>query len=66
MLCKILGQNDLSLTLYQRLETQIHKEQCIKMKKEVFSVVLISLQKDRKVSENILSEFSELVTLNNP
>ena len=36
------------------------------MKKSVFSVILISLQKDRKVSENILTKFSEEVSLVNP
>ena len=36
------------------------------MKKEVFSVILISLQKDRKVSEDILARFCENVSLVNP
>ena len=66
MLCKILGQNDQSLALYQRLDLEIKEELKNKMKKSVFSVILISLQKDRKVSENILTKFSEEVSLVNP
>ena len=66
MLCKILGQVEKSKTLYKRLNDKIREDQCGKLKKYVFSVVLISLQKDRRVTENTLAKFSDELALYNP
>ena len=66
MLCKILGQADKSKALYKRLNDQIRNDQCARMKRYVFSVVLISLQKDRRITENTLADFSDELTLCNP
>ena len=66
MLCKILGFAEKSKKLYSGLNEQIYSDQCVRMKKQVFSVVLISLQKERRITEDTLNEFCEEVTLYNP
>ena len=64
--CKILGFNDKAAKLYAKLEKFIYESQCKKMKLKIFAVILVPLQKERRVTEDNLGTFSELVSLYNP
>ena len=54
------------MQLYAKLAPSIYRHACQKMKLRIFAVILVPVQKERRVTEDSLGTLSDIISLYNP